>query len=111
VPCIEPGVVLGCSLFSFLPQSGAGTIVKALTLRMLRAKRQRGVAQWSSPSLRVHTRMGTLHLEGPPPPSHGKAAQSFVYTVDLSDESAWSAAMARSPTRIPPRAIPAGSRR
>jgi hypothetical protein len=41
VPCIEPGVVLGCSLFSFLTGSGAAAIVKALTLRMLKARTQR----------------------------------------------------------------------
>src|SRR5262249_53663552 len=29
VPCIAPGVVLGCSLFSFLPESGAAAMVKA----------------------------------------------------------------------------------
>ncbi|MFO0984528.1 MAG: hypothetical protein U1E76_22855 [Planctomycetota bacterium] len=102
VPCIKERVVLGCSLFSFLSGSGAAAIVKALTLRMLKARVQRGVAQWTSPSLRVHTRMGPLCLEGPPPPTHGKAAESFVYSVDLADASAWRQAMTRQPRQDPP---------
>ena len=92
-PSIEPGTFIGVSLFSFLPGAGTATIVKALTLKMLRARRQRGLAQWSNKSLRVHTRMGVLRLEGPVPASHAKAAESFVYAVDLSDERAWSVAM------------------
>jgi len=88
-PCVEPGTVMGCSLFSFVPLSGAARMIKAITLRMLHARKQRGVAQWGNRSLWVHTRMGVLRLDGPVPASHGKAAESFVYTIDLTDESRW----------------------
>jgi hypothetical protein len=99
-PSIEPGVVVGVSLISLREGIGAAGIVKAMTLSMLRARRQRGIAQWSNPSLRVHTRLGALRLEGPVPPPHGKAAESFLYSVDLTDADAVSAAM-RRPSGVP----------
>lgn len=92
-PCVEPQVVMGCSLFSFLPHSGAARMIKAMTLKMLKARRQRGLAQWSNKSLWVHTRMGDLRLEGPVPASHGKARESFTYSVDLEDEARWAFAL------------------
>jgi hypothetical protein len=64
---------------------------------MLRARRQRGIAQWDNKSLRVHTRLGPLRLEGPVPGAHGRAGESFVYAVDLSAPAAVAAAMARPP--------------
>ncbi|GAC1351082.1 MAG: hypothetical protein NVSMB1_00730 [Polyangiales bacterium] len=88
-PCVAPLEVMGCSLISFSPSSGAARMIKALTLKMLKAKRQRGVAQWGNKSLWVHTRMGVLKLEGPVPASHERWEESFVYTVDLSDERRW----------------------
>jgi hypothetical protein len=88
-------VVVGVSLISLREGIGAAGVVKAMTLAMLRAKRQRGIAQWGSPGLRVHTRLGPLRLEGPVPGPHGKAAESFAYAVDLSDPEAVTAAMSR----------------
>jgi hypothetical protein len=99
-PSIEPGVVVGVSLISLREGIGAAGVVKAMTLAMLRAKRQRGIAQWSNPGLRVHTRLGPLRLEGPVPGPHGKAAESFVYSVDLSDPETVTAAM-RRPSHAP----------
>jgi hypothetical protein len=94
-PSIVPGVVIGTSLISLREGIGAAGIVKAMTLAMLRAKRQRGIAQWDNTSLRVHTRLGTLRLEGPIPSAHGKAGDSFLYSVDLADPAVVAAAMRR----------------
>jgi hypothetical protein len=94
-PSVEPGAFVGVSLLSTLPGVGAGAWVKALTLRMLRARRLRGVVQWSSGSLRAHTRMGPLRIVSAVPGSHELGGGSFVYETDLSDEGAWAAAMQR----------------
>lgn len=94
-PSIVPGVVVGVSLISLREGIGGAGVIKALTLGMLRAKVQRGIAQWDNAALRVHTRMGALRLEGPVPGAHGKADDSFLYAVDLTDEDRWRAAMTR----------------
>ncbi len=95
-PSIVPGTVVGVSLISLREGIGAAGIIKALTLKMLRATTQQGIAQWDNPSLRVHTRMGALRLLGPVPSAHGKAASSFLYAVDLTDEARWHQAMTRN---------------
>lgn len=97
-PSVVPGTVVGVSLFSVREGIGAATIIKALTLKMLRASTQQGIAQWDNPSLRVHTRMGALRLLGPVPSAHGKAEESFLYAVDLTDEARWREAMERPRT-------------
>ncbi len=94
-PSVVPGTVVGVSLISLREGIGAAAIIKALTLKMLRATTQQGIAQWDNPSLRVHTRMGALRLLGPVPSAHGKAASSFLYAVDLTDEIQWHNAMTR----------------
>jgi len=97
-PSIVPGTVVGVSLISLRGGIGAAAIIKALTLKMLRATSQQGIAQWDNPSLRVHTRMGSLRLLGPVPSAHGKAEESFLYAVDLADEARWREAMVRPRT-------------
>lgn len=97
LPSVEPGVFVGCSLFSFAEGGGLARLVKALTLKMLRARAQRGIAQWKNGSLRVHTRMGPLRLEGPVPAAHGRAGDSFAYRVELSDEAGWGRALRGEP--------------
>ena len=94
-PSIVAGTVVGVSLISLREGIGAAAIIKALTLKMLRATTQQGIAQWDNPSLRVHTRMGALRLLGPVPSAHGKAASSFLYAVDLTDDISWRDAMTR----------------
>lgn len=94
-PTVHPRTFIGVSLISLLPGIHAGTWVKALSLRMLRAKQMRGVAQWANPSVRVHTRMGPLRVVGAVPGIHEFRSRSFVYETDLSDEAVWAAAMAR----------------
>ena len=81
-PTVQPGTVVGVSLFSHQPGLGLGLRVKRLTLAMLRAEVQRGITQWSSPSLRTHTRVGPMRVEGPAPAVHG-AAGTFVYRIEL----------------------------
>jgi hypothetical protein len=85
-PSIEPGTVIGVSLLSLREGIGAGWAVKALTLAMYRARVQRGITQWRSRALRVHTRFGALLVEGPAPAVHGAAAESFVYRVELDGQ-------------------------
>ena len=82
-PSLEPGTVVGVSLLSLREGLGAGWAVKALTLRMYRARVQRGITQWRSRAVRVHARFGPLVVEGPAPAVHGAAADSFVYHVAL----------------------------
>ena len=94
-PTIHPGTFIGVSLLSLIPRVLAGAWVKALTLRMLGAKRLRGVAQWQNPSVRVHTRMGPIRVVSSVPGTHEFKAKSFVYESDLSDDSAWGMAMQR----------------
>ncbi|MFT3764345.1 MAG: hypothetical protein QM820_02300 [Minicystis sp.] len=95
-PSIVPGTVVGVSLISLREGFGGAAVIKAMTLKMLRAKVQRGIAQWSNRALRVHTRFGPLRLEGFVPGPHGKADESFVYTVDLGDDDALAAHMKRT---------------
>jgi hypothetical protein len=108
-PSVVPGTVVGVSLISLRRQHGGAALIKALTLGMLRAERQRGVAQWKSPSLRVHTRLGPLRLEGPVPGAHGAAGESFAYAVDLRDHERVARAMAR-PRHAPDPEAPPGAR-
>jgi len=100
-PSVHPGAFIGVSLISLVPGIHAGAWVKALTLRMLRARSLRGVAQWSSPSLRVHTRMGPLRIVGAVPGTHEFRDKSFVYESDLVDEWRWGEAMARRQSLLP----------
>jgi hypothetical protein len=92
---VVPGQFIGVSLLSFLRGVQAGAWVKLLTLRMYRARRMRGVAQWDNPSVRVHTRLGPLRLVGRVPGGHEYAERTFVYETDLADEARVVEAMAR----------------
>jgi hypothetical protein len=108
-PSVVAGTFVGVSLISLRERLGGAALIKALTLGMLRARKQRGIAQWSNRSLRVHTRLGPLRLSGPVPGPHEKAIESFVYEVDLTDPSAIAAAM-RRPASAPDPDPPAGAR-
>jgi len=104
-PTVTPGLFIGVSLISLLPGIHAGAWVKALTLRMMRATRMRGIAQWSNPSVRVHTRMGPLRVVGPVPGTHEFRHKSFVYETDLCDDRRWRDAMARRMSITPTRRL------
>lgn len=104
-PTVTPGLFIGVSLISLLPGIHAGAWIKALTLRMLRATRMRGVAQWANPSVRVHTRMGPLRVVGAVPGTHEFRAKSFVYETDLADPRRWGEAMARRLSMPPTRRV------
>jgi hypothetical protein len=94
-PSVVPGVFIGVSMLSFVRGIQAGAWVKVLTLKMLRARRLRGVAQWHNPSVRVHTRLGPLRLVGSVPGDHEYVDQSFLYETDLGDEPSLLQAMER----------------
>jgi hypothetical protein len=95
VPSLTPGLFVGVSLVSFLPGARASAWVKTLTLKMLRAQRLRGVTQWDSSAVRVHTRLGPMRLVGRAPGGHEYAERTFVYETDLRDEQRWALAMRR----------------
>lgn len=105
-PSIVPRLGIGVSLISLIPAIHAGTWVKALTIKMMRLQHLRGVAQWSNPAVRVHTRMGPLRVVGSVPGTHEFRSRSFVYESDLTDEAAWEDAMARRTQMTPTRKIP-----
>ncbi len=92
VPSVRPGERIGVSLMSFVP--GLGAWAKAFGARVHRARSLRGVAQWASPSLRSHVRLGPLRVLGRVPGGHDLGDASFVYATDL-DEAIWAAAMAK----------------
>lgn len=100
-PSVVPGLFIGVSLLSFVRGIQAGSWVKMLTLKMLRARRMRGVAQWNNPSMRVHTRLGPLRLVGRVPGDHDYADRSFLYETELMDEVRQVAAMERQ-LHLPP---------
>jgi hypothetical protein len=104
-PSVTPGLFVGVSLISLLPGMHAGAWVKSLTLKMLRATKLRGIAQWSNPSLRVHTRMGPMRVVGAVPGTHEFRARSFVYESNLADEGLWGEAMARRLSSTPTQRI------
>jgi hypothetical protein len=110
-PSVVPGVFIGVSLLSFVPGIQAGAWVKVLTLKMLRARRLRGVAQWHNPSVRVHTRMGPLRLVGSVPGDHEYVEQSFLYETDLGDEARQVEAMERRLIVPPTMRVAAGDTR
>ena len=95
VPTLTPGLFVGASLLSFLPGARASAWVKTLTLRMLGAERLRGVTQWDSSAVRVHTRLGPMRLVGRAPGGHEYAERTFVYESDLRNEDTWARAMRR----------------
>ena len=108
-PTITPGTVIGVSMLSLREGIGAAAMIKAMTLGMLRARTQRGIAQFGNRSLRVHTRLGALRIEGPVPALHGKAEESFVYSVDVGDPRRLGATMRRVQPAAPP-TLPDGAR-
>jgi hypothetical protein len=108
-PSVTPGTVIGVSLISLREGLGGAALLKAMTLAMLRARTQRGIAQWNNRSLRVHTRLGPLKLEGPIPAVHAKADESFVYAVDVSDPAVVAASMIRPAAAADP-SPPPGAR-
>ena len=85
LPSLEPGTVVGVSLFSLGRGVHLGTRSKALGLFALRARRQVGVAQYANPSVRLHLAFGDLELLATRAPVHSRPAETFVYTAPVPD--------------------------
>jgi nucleoside-diphosphate-sugar epimerase len=85
LPSLEPGTVVGVSLFSLGRGVHLGTRTKALGLFALRARRQVGVAQYANPSVRLHLAFGDLELLAPRAPVHSRPEETFVYTAPVPD--------------------------
>lgn len=85
LPSLEPGTVVGVSLFSLGRGLHLGTRSKALGLFALRARRQVGVAQYGNPSVRLHLAFGDLELLATRAPVHSRPEETFVYTASVPD--------------------------
>jgi hypothetical protein len=91
IPMREPGAWFGHNLASLnrqLPARGLaqlGTITKAMALKAMKAERNVGVTQWTSPALHVHTRFGPLTLETAWTPVHSFPA-SLTYAFDIDEQ-------------------------
>ena len=85
LPSLEPGTVVGVSLFSLARGLHLGSRSKALGLFALRARRQVGVAQYANPSVRLHLAFGDLELLAPRAPVHSRPEETFVYTAPVPD--------------------------
>ena len=92
MPAFEPGTWIGhnlCSVASQLPTAklaGLGSLTKAIALRVFRTRVQVGAAQWDSPALHVHTKLGALRLVTAWTPAHSKP-WTLTYSVPI-DEAA-----------------------
>ena len=93
IPSFEPGTWVGHNLASAasVPAVGAklrglGSLTKALALKAMQATHQIGAAQWSSPALRVHTRLGPLALESSWTPAHTKP-WTYTYVARVTDDA------------------------
>ena len=78
IPTAESGAWVGHNLSSLAARvrdpalRGLGSLTKAVALRLLRTRTQIGAAQWDSPALRVHARLGALEVISAWTPAHGK---------------------------------------
>lgn len=85
LPSLEPGTVVGVSLFSLARGARLGLRSKALGLFALRAERQVGVAQYANPSVGLHLAFGDLELLAPRAPVHSRPEETFVYRAAVPD--------------------------
>lgn len=91
IPSFEPATWVGHNLASLaaVPNlrralHGLGSLTKALALKAFRAQYQIGAAQWDSPALRVHTRLGPLKLKSAWTPAHTKP-WTYTYVANVTD--------------------------
>ena len=89
-PSLTPGLFIGVSLLSAIPGVGAGSMVKALTLRVNRAARVRGISKWDTRAIRSHVKVGPMRIVTGAPGPHEHSARSFVYETRVDDEQALS---------------------
>lgn len=90
IPCAEPGTWVGHNLASAntvlegeaLP--GLAKLTKALGLRVVRAKKQVGVTQWTSSSVGIHLSFGDLGLLSAWTPAH-TFPETFSYCIDVDE--------------------------
>jgi len=94
-PSLEPGLFVGVSLISAVAGLGAGPMIKALTLKMNRAARVRGVSRWEERPIRAHVKVGPLWIVSRTPGPHERAARSFVYETLLDDTAGPAALLGR----------------
>lgn len=86
LPTVTPGLVIGTSLFSLVRGLRLGLRSKALGLLVLRATRQWGVTQRDSHGERAHRRLGALRVVRDRLPIHPRAADSYLYELEVPSE-------------------------
>lgn len=90
IPTFEPGTWFGHNLASLAPQlpdeglGGLGSLTKALALKLFRARAQIGAAQWGSPAMRIHTRLGPLEILTAWTPAHTRPS-TLTYRARVDD--------------------------
>ena len=84
-PSLEPGVVVGFSLFALAP--GLGLRSKALALCCHAPRAQVGVAQWANAAVKTHARLGDLAVVAPRAWAHSQPEATFVYRLTPHDDA------------------------
>ena len=82
LPTLSPGEVVGVSLFSLVAGQALGRRTKALALRVLGARRQIGVTQYTSAGVKLHLAFGPLDIISTQVPVHNRPAETFVYSLN-----------------------------
>ncbi|MGD8862502.1 MAG: hypothetical protein PVI30_20995 [Myxococcales bacterium] len=92
IPGAGPGRWIGHNLASVAARypseevRGLGSLTKALALRVIGAREQIGAAQWDSPAVHVHARLGPLEVISAWTPAHTKP-WTFTYRAVVTDAS------------------------
>ncbi len=98
LPSLEPGTVIGISLYSLV--RGLGLRTKAAALARLGARRQIGLTQYGNRAVRTHTALGPLEVLAAQAPPHSLPDETFVYRIEL--DGTYLAALARGEPPRPP---------
>jgi hypothetical protein len=85
LPSLEPGVVVGFSLFSLA--KGLGLRAKALSLLLLRARMQTGVAQYGNSAVKTHARLNPLTIVSARAAPHSLPEHTFIYRMEVPPPS------------------------
>lgn len=83
VPSLEPGRVVGISLFASIPGHALGRRTKALGLYVHQAHEQIGVTQYGNASIRLHLSFGPMEVLASNVRVHSRPGETFVYRVTV----------------------------
>lgn len=80
---VEPGTVVGFSMFSLLPGLRLGVRSKALALQCMGARTQIGITRIEGPERRAQEVFGALRVLAERPSVHPDAENTLVYELDV----------------------------